>query len=174
MEELEDRHFLSELKRGKQAALEKIYAKYYDKVCATIYTYVRQRQTTEDLAQELFVKLWSKRADLTITSLPAYLRKMAANESLMHLRKHNSNRIAVQEVEIASTVEADDALRSKEMQAKIAFAIKQLPPTCRQIFQMSRFKQMSYKEIAAELDISPKTVENQMGKALRLMRMYLK
>jgi len=68
LEELDDRHYLNELKKGNQVALEKIYAKYYSKVCATIHTHVKQRETTEDLAQELFVKFWNNRADDQIKS----------------------------------------------------------------------------------------------------------
>lgn len=129
----------------------------------------------EDLAQEVFVRFWEKRHSLQITSsLPGYLRRMAINEALGYLRR---NKLFTEELDPKTNTElspdVEGQLLHSELEQQIRDAIDQLPPRCRTVFQLSRFEELTYQEIADQLDISIKTVENQMGKALKVLREQL-
>ena len=162
---------------GDQSALRLIFDEYYEPSCAAIHRYIRDRNLVEDLAQNVFIRLWEKRSTIEISSsLGAYIRRMAINEALGYLRKNKN--IHIEEItpitphKTEATTEAQ--YLQTELQSEITNAINQLPPKCRTIFQLSRFEELTYKEIAEKLDISVKTVENQMGKALRVLRERMK
>jgi len=131
----------------------------------------------EDLAQNVFIRLWEKRHKINITSsLGAYLRRMAINEALGHLRK-NKNVHIEKLTPITPQKETENTETNylhQELQEQIAAAIDTLPPKCRRVFQLSRYEGLTYREIAEKLGISVKTVENQMGKALRVLREKMK
>ncbi|GAB5555049.1 MAG: RNA polymerase sigma-70 factor [Saprospiraceae bacterium] len=157
-------------------ALKELFQAYHGYVCATIYKIIKEQNTVEDLAQEVFLRFWQKRDQITIsTSVQAYLRRMAINEALGHLRKKK-----VFEEEInnetmgGSTSGGEGQYLHGELKDQVRAAVDQLPSRCRTVFQLSRYEEMSYKEIAVEMDISVKTVENQMGKALKFLRKELK
>jgi RNA polymerase sigma-70 factor (ECF subfamily) len=157
-----------------------MFRQYYGMVCNTINHYLHDRNRTEDVAQEMFAELWSKRQQLTIhTSVPAYLRRMAVTRTLNYIRdsrKYNWDELESPDSGISNaTVEPDilNSIEASEMQHKIDQAIQQLPEKCRVVFLMSRMEEMSYAEIASQLGISIKTVENQIGKALKLLRLYV-
>lgn len=154
-----------------------MFRQYYSMVCNTINHYLRNRTITEDVAQEMFAELWVKRDQLTIhTSVPAYLRRMAVTRTLNYIRdskKYNWEELESPETGVTqATVEPDilNTMEEAELSRKINLAILQLPEKCRVVFLMSRMEEMSYAEIAANLGIATKTVENQIGKALKLLR----
>lgn len=132
----------------------------------------------EDLAQDVFLKLWEKRETILITtSFQAYLHRMAANEAISHLRRSKkwNEQLEIDELPPLSAAERSDSPSIEhELRAHIRQAIDRLPERCRAVFLLSRYEELSYREIAEKLDISIKTVENQMGKALKIMREQLK
>ena len=150
---------------------------YYVPVCKAIQRFVRDKSTVEDIAQDVFIKLWEKRQKLNITSsLGAYLRRMAINEAISFLRrnKHFETEDTIDLAYGGSPYTGEDQMLQAELEQNITNAINSLPPKCRAVFQLSRYEGLSYKEIATKMDISVKTVENQMGKALRVLRERLK
>lgn len=159
-----------------KSALKELFQAYHSYVCATIYKIVKERNTVEDLAQEVFLRFWQKRKQITIsTSVQAYLRRMAINEALGHLRKKKVFEEEInQETMGGSTTGGEHQYLHGELQDQVRAAVDRLPSRCRTVFQLSRYEEMSYKEIATEMDISVKTVENQMGKALKFLRKELK
>ncbi len=160
-------------------SVEQLFRRHYAFVCDVIFPYVRDRSKTEDIAQELFAELWVKKDQIHIhTSAPAYLRRMAISRALNYLRdskKHQWEELDITaEPETGSpTVHADglQALEEAELQQILDQAIDALPDKCRTVFLLNRREDMSYAEVAGELGISVKTVENQIGKALRLLRL---
>jgi len=168
---------LALLRSDDPATVKKLFYQYYPFLCQNIYRIVKDKATAEDLAQDTFFKFWDKRHSLDIqTSLKAYLRRMAINEGLYYLRKNKKfqkEEVSVLEF-VATTNNVEDQVLYQELSDKVATAIDVLPPRCRAVFKLSRYEELSYKEIAARLDISVKTVENQMGKALKVLRASLK
>lgn len=158
--------------------MKALFVNNYGLVCSSINRVVQDKNLSEDIAQEVFIKFWNKSQQLNIeTSITSYLRKMAINEAISYLRKKKRR---PQEKELPEHFDFQEPqnivnnLIGKETQIRINEAINQLPPKCRLVFQLSRFEELSYREIAEKLDISIKTVENQMSKALKFLRLVLK
>lgn len=160
-------------------SVEQLFKKHYTFVCNVIHMYVRDRSKTEDIAQEMFAELWIKREQLNIhTSATAYLRRMAVSRSLNYIRdakKHKWEELDLfSEAEGGQTIQQADVIQrmeEAELKVKLDESIQSLPEKCRIVFLLSRQEEMSYAEIASHLNISLKTVENQIGKALRLLRL---
>ena len=164
------------METDRDRAVELLFRRYYTLVTHSVYRVVPDRNTAEDLAQEVFYDLWRKRQKLKITtSLPAYLRRAAVNKSLNYVRDRKMKFTDEEQLpEFKSeAVTVHQKLNAEELQKKITEAVDSLPERCRAVFALSRFEEMSYKEIAGKLDISVKTVENQISKALGIMRTAL-
>lgn len=173
MKDTRHQDWLGQLRAGNRSALQSIFDQQYEPVCKAIFRFVQDPGLTEDLAQEVFVRFWQKREQIKVDSnLSAYLRRMAVNEALAYLRKKTRFRADELPIHLPGqhAAPADEQLATQELSIRITTAIGSLPPRCRTIFQLSRFEDKTYQEIADTLDISIKTVENQMGKALRIMR----
>ena len=134
----------------------------------------RQSSEEEEMVQQVFFKLWERNENLSLTgSVSAYLYRAVHNESLNYI-KHQKVR-SNHQLHIAYSMKNEvehpaKEILSGELEKKIHSALNELPEQCRTIFQMSRFDELKYREIADKLGISVKTVENQMGKALKLLR----
>jgi len=146
-------------------------------MCFTAYRYVQDRQSAEDVVQEVFIKMWSQRSKLRdVENLEAYIRRSTVNASLNYLKKHNRIQYtdddeSLDRAVVESTADIPDAAQRT---ALVQQAIQSLPDRCRLIFTMSRYDGLSYREIADNLDLSIKTVENQVSKALKVLRESLK
>lgn len=176
MQEVSQEAILSRLKADDKTALKELFQAYYTYVCSNIFRIIKDRNTVEDLAQEVFLRFWQKRQQIQVnSSLKAYLRRMAINEALGYLRKQKIFEEEInQETMGGTTPGGEKQYLHSELEDQLREAIDQLPPRCRTVFQLSRFEELSYKEIAQQMDISVKTVENQMGKALKFLRKELK
>lgn len=152
---------------------EALFKQHYKGLHAYACTVLKDEEASEDMVQQVFFKLWQKRDSLpAIASVAAYLYRAVYNESLNYL-KHSKVKQAYQSFAMHHHQEeiqpvAKSGLR--ELEQRLEQALMELPEACRTIFQMSRFEELKYREIAERLGLSVKTVENQMGKALRLMR----
>ena len=155
-------------------AFKLLFASYYEEVCRHIYRYIGERSTVEDIAQEMFSELWTKRKRLDIkSSLGAYLHRMAVSRSLNYIRDNKKHRHSSDEnlSRESSTLPGQmDILTARELDQVIQISIQSLPDRCRQVFMLSRFENMTYQQIADAMEISQKTVENQMIKALKQLR----
>lgn len=165
------------IKNGNEAAFEKIFKMYFKNLHAFAYTFTKDDVIAEEMVQNVFFKIWEKKDQLQIDdSLKAYLYRSVHNESLNHL-KHLKIKTSFQ-IQYSGNMEssnqdASNQMMASELEDKIQKAINELPQQCRTIFQMSRFEQLKYQQIADQLNISIKTVENQMGKALKVLRLKL-
>lgn len=167
---------LESLRLGDEAAFDRVFRLYYQPLCGYAQrTLDGDPQDAEEIVQAVFVKIWEQRAQLTIQfTLKAYLYKMVHNRCLNWIRDHRNRRepLAAQ-TEASLGINTSDPLIGEDLQRAVAAALDKLPPQCRKIFELSRFEELKYREIAEQLDLSVKTVEVQMGKALRLLRRYL-
>ena len=128
---------------------------------------VQNQATAEDLVQDCLIKLWEQKDRLQAGSIEGYFATMVRNKSIDFLRKKKPKLIGTDAIQIAA--EDNSSLELAELQAKIDRAIDSLPERCREVFVLSRFENMSYREIAESLVISPKTVENHISKALKVL-----
>ena len=161
--------------------MEALFQGYYAPLATAVARVVRDRDAAEDLVQDVLARVWHNRATIEIaTTWRAYLHRAALNAALRY-QERAARSVALEEALPAGTPEpsaplADTLadLHHREAQSAVAAALTHLPPECRRVFELSRFEELSYKEIAEALAISPKTVENQMGKALRILRGQLR
>lgn len=139
--------------------------------------YLYNEAQAEEVVNDVFMGLWNKRETLDYTDeLKSYMFTSVKNRSFNALRKNKQlSETAIEEWEIpAQFNDASHQLELMELQEQINFLIDALPPKCKQIFLMSRKEDMTYKQIAAVMEISPKTVENQIGNALKFLKKFLK
>lgn len=174
--EYTDSELVALLTQDGETVIDVIFRKYYSFLCKSVYRIIPDTQITEDLAQEVFYELWKKRAQLKITtSLKAYLKRAALNKALNYIRDQKidfRNAPAKEEIE-SKTVSIIQEIAANKLQQEIDSAIDQLPERCRLVFVLSRYEEMTYQQIANQLGISIKTVENQMSKALKSLRLTL-
>lgn len=165
-----DAKLLDLLRLDDRKAFEILYHKYSSKLYYAAYNLFRDQDVCEDLVQELFIDLWTKRHQLAVTSLEGYLKVAIKNRVLMYLRTQKATLdIAVIET-LAEKYSADSQLLQHDISRVLDDSVEKLPEKCRQIFTLSRKEYLSNKEIASRLNISIKTVENQITIALRYLR----
>jgi RNA polymerase sigma-70 factor (ECF subfamily) len=155
--------------------LEIVFRAHFQGMAAFVERYVRSPDMAEELVQDIFLKIWTKRSQLTeIESLKTYLYRAARNQALNHLRRLKLERRWQEEQaaagEPATVFAADEDASGHELAEAVQSAIERLPPRCREIFLLSRDGGLTYAEIARTLEISVKTVETQMGRALKALR----
>jgi RNA polymerase sigma-70 factor (ECF subfamily) len=173
---MDDRALLERLRSGDQAAFDSIFRAHYAQLVGFAQGLLRDRSAAEDSAQEVMLELWRRRGELVIQeSLRAYLLRATRNRSLNQLRHAKVQRNAEPQLmgEESVTATGDGKLVAGELRDALSAAVAELPPACREVFQLSRGQGLRYAEIASTLGISVKTVESQMGKALRHLRTRL-
>lgn len=171
-----DEELIALLATNEESAIDLVFRKYYSFLCKSVYRIISDTQITEDLAQEVFYELWRKKAQLNITtSLRAYLKRAALNKALNYIRDQKIDFRNAPAKEELTSKEASivQELAAVNLQQEIDQAIDSLPEKCRLVFVLSRYEEMSYRQIAEQLDISIKTVENQISKALKSLRKAL-
>ncbi|QNF34795.1 RNA polymerase sigma-70 factor [Adhaeribacter swui] len=162
---------------GDELAFEQVFKTHFKALHAYAFTIVKDQETAEEIVQALFLRLWEKKETLDLqTNLKAYLYRSVYNDSLNYL-KHQKVKLKYQNHQVYQMKnESDNAanrVQLSELENQLQRALTELPEQCRTIFQLSRFEELKYQEIADHLNLSIKTVENQMGKALKLLRLKL-
>lgn len=166
------------LSAGSEKEFEQLFKEHFKSLYAYAFTILKNEAIAEETVQNVFYKIWEKKVPEHIqTSLKAYLYKAVYHESLNYL-KHQKIRARYQmhvmhQPNHHSDQAASRKILVKELEEKLRQAMNALPQQCRTIFQLSRFEGLKYQEIADQLGISVKTVENQMGKALKQLRIKL-
>jgi len=175
--ELENESIGTLLAQRDEAAFEQMFKTYFKRLHAYAFTILRDEIQAEEMVQQVFFKLWERNENLSLTgSVSSYLYRAVHNESLNYIKhqKVRSNHQLNVAYSMKNEVEHPaKKIMASELEKKIHSALNELPEQCRTIFQMSRFDELKYREIADKLGISVKTVESQMSKALRLLRVKL-
>lgn len=165
--------FNNRLNIHPEETLEYLYVRYYTSLCQRVFAITRDVDISEDIVQEIFVEIWKNKETIHVEgSLEAYLNKACRNRSLNFVKRHlmdyeNESTLVNSSNE---TYEITDILIGQETEIAIQKIINRLPSKCKYIFNLSRFENLTYNEIAVKLDISPKTVEHQISKALKVLR----
>ncbi|HLR89450.1 MAG TPA: RNA polymerase sigma-70 factor [Balneolaceae bacterium] len=168
---------VEQIRSGDQYAFEQMFHSYYSKLCVFSNSYVKSLDVSRDVVQEVFIKIWDNREDFTINqSLKAYLYQAVRNHSLNHIDKQNHRRRLQRSLKKHRETlhdEPDSELNTEELTQKVWKLVEQLPERRRTIFILYRKHGLSYAEIGEVMEISRKTVENQMGKSLQFIRAQL-
>jgi len=169
-----DIKILEDLKNNSELAFDELFRKYYKKLVFFAIKILKNQDTASEVVQDLFVNFWEKRHQLEPKiSLQAYLYRSVYNNCL-HLSK-KEKKFQGDELTILNEPIEDfnNLLESTELEVLIYDLIEQLPPECKKIFKLSRFEELKYQQIADQLNLSVKTVETQMSRALKFLRQNL-
>lgn len=169
---MKEQKVISGLRKGHSKAYRYLFSEYYDWLCNYIFKLCHDRHLAEDIVQSAMVTLWEKRKTIMITSsLKNYLFKTCHNQFLLHLRSQKVRFDELDKIQWDVISEATMEQDVKELKLKkLNDLINELPPRCKEIFIQNKLQKRKYKEIALNLGISVKTVENQMSKALHFLR----
>jgi RNA polymerase sigma-70 factor (ECF subfamily) len=171
------------LAQRDEAAFEQMFKTYFKRLHAYAFTILKDEIQAEEIVQQVFFKLWERNSrnspgeNLSLTgSVSSYLYRAVHNESLNYIKHHKVR--SDHQLSVAYNMKNEvehpaKKIMAGELEKKIRAALNELPEQCRTVFQMSRFDELKYREIADKLGISIKTVENQMSKALKLLRVKL-
>ncbi len=173
--------FIKNINEGNEEAFKVLFELYYGKLLYFAQSYISNKEDAEEIVQDVFVKIWKKRRKIA-TNINGYLFKTTKNACLDYLRsKKNKLNVSGNLVQLEAllnfhALSDNDAssLIKKELEQKIQAGIELLPEKCKKVFVKSRIEGLKNKEISDELDISVKTVENHMSKAIRHMRLHLR
>ena len=173
-----DSELLVKIRAGDIRSFERVFQLYAENLVRYATTLVKNSDDAEDIVQQLFVALWDKKGIPDVSgSLKGYLYRSVYNSSLNKLKQlkvRESYATDMTYISDGQSAAADEHVEHKETAKRIEAAIEELPEQCKLIFKMSRIEQLKYQEIADQLGLSVKTVEAQMGKALKHMRTRLK
>jgi RNA polymerase sigma-70 factor (ECF subfamily) len=169
-----DQQLLDLIRTDDRGAFTELYNRYWDKTYAVALHRLEDEHEAEEVVQEVFLSIWQRRATLQLThTVATYLAVAVKYKVINHLAKQHRRQLQHDELTITSPIIADstaDWLHEKELRQLLEKTISQLPEKCRIVFLLSRDENKTYAEIAAELNISQKTVEAHMSKALRELR----
>ncbi len=177
MHEDQDQILFKEIKKGNNEAFERLFKKYYASITNFTASLVRDSTVAEEIAQEIFIYIWEKRAKIELhTGIKSYLFSSAKNKSINYLKLELPKHQATTDIENIRNLQTPIIASNDTelLKKKIQHAIDSLPDKCKNIFVLSRYGGLTYKEIAEDLDISVKTVENQMSIALKKLKELLK
>jgi RNA polymerase sigma-70 factor (ECF subfamily) len=177
MNRQEEHTLFKKIKKGDKKAFEALFHRYYGILCHYAAQQIKNEAEAEEIVQELFVRLWKKREKIQIdTSLKNYLFRAVKNQSLNYIQ-HNQikNQYAQKVIHETDAVNTDESNYTETgLLQKIEESINLLPEKRQEIFRLSRQQGLKYREIAEKLNISVKTVETQMGLAIKTLREKLK
>lgn len=173
----ENEVLLTKLRNGDELAFAQIYNQYRSKMYTYAYNLCKSSETAEEIVQEVFIRLWQKKAQInTELNFSAYLKKITLNHVLNHLKKVAREKSLQDEIfQYIETIRntTEDNLLEKELLKTYDEAIENLPPQKKIIYQMSRNEEMSHDQIAEKLNISKNTVKNHMVEATKFIRSYV-
>lgn len=168
---------LRELKKGSTYALENIFNLYADRLFYHALKFVNNKETAEEIVQDVFIAIWENRKELNIkSSLESYLYTSVKNRAISYLRKKiislEANDLSYAD-NIADDNKTDASIEYAELTKELKKVIELLPERCKIIFTLSRNSGLTYKQIAEELNISPESVKTQIGIALSKIKSHL-
>jgi len=173
-----DKNLFLDLKKGSVCAFKQIYKLYWSDLYRYAYNIIRKKEVCEEIVQEIFFSLWNKRQALQLThSLQAYLFTAVKFQTLNYIRsekvrKNYADSYAAFENNLVDNSNEENIYIS-DLKKRIEVEVSKLPDRCQQIFRMSRNEYQSIKNISDVLNLSHKTVENQLTKALKHLRSSL-
>ena len=175
--EIIEKDIFKKIKAGDEIAFKKLFKAYYTRLYVFAFKYVKDKDTAEEIVHDILVGLWEKRRHLEITtSISAYLYTSTKNRSLNYISKYQNHTEFNDDISrnMSYSMQQQQELTDGEIKSALIAAVAKLPKRCGEIFTLCKFEGLSYKEIAEYFNIANKTVEAQMGIALRNLRKTLR
>lgn len=173
-EAAQDRQLVGRIRGGDKAAFEKLFRHYFADLCAFAERYVRSSAVAEDLVHDVFCDLWDRRDVFRPGGgVRAYLFQAVRNKAYNQLKRQRVRRdwrTEQKQEEVPVAADAAESTERTDLKKAMDRAIEDLSERQQVVFQMAHYHDLTYAEIATVLDISPKTVENHMGRALKRLR----
>lgn len=169
----DDIFLLRQIKEDNEVAFRFLFEMYFAPICRFVSLYIKDKPVIEEISLDVFTVFWEKRKTIEIQlSLKAYLFQSARNRAINYIRD-NRHQVSANENNFIELFEENNSLEVKELETLIEEAICALPQKCQEVFRKSRIDNLTNKEIAAQLDITTKTVEGQITKALKQIKKHL-
>ena len=173
-----DATLLNLIKAGDLDSFNILFERYWEKLFATVFSICPDTEVCSEIVHDIFLNLWLRREKLQIEYFQGYITASARYQIYRHLKNIKRKSIEYREdLDFGNLVAVNDGesnIRYRELEKKVEEELEELPSRCREIFTLSRMQQLSNDEIAARLDISKRTVENQLTYALRHLRLSIR
>jgi RNA polymerase sigma-70 factor (ECF subfamily) len=162
--------------RDDEQAFRELFLEFYPALCVFAMRYITQEETARDVVQDVFFKIWKNRKSMDITvSFRNFLITSVRNHCTDYLRKQEvENRYLEENMLSVIHTSPEEVYTLKELETTIGEALAKLPPNVREAFEMSRFKGMTYLAIADKMEVSQKTIESYISRALKILRIELR
>ena len=168
---ISDQKLIQLIAQGNELAFSQLFDKYWKSLSNAAYKVLKDREAAHDIVQEIFVDLWSKRASLSVEYVSAYLHTAVKYRVINYIQKHEVPMLSLDFVDGFKNLNpTEELINLQELDEQLGQLINELPEQCGKVFRMSRFDYMSNKEIAQQLNLSVRTVENHIAHAIRLLR----
>ena len=175
MSDLPGQEEIQSIREGNSTAFQRLFDSCYESLCQYAFTLLKDADEAEDTVQSMFVKLWEKRESLDIKqNIRSYLFRSVYNHCMNQIEHRQVIRRHTDHVAASISQSTDPDIFPEELEIKIRNVVEGLPPQCKTIFMMSRYEEMKYPDIAKKLNISVNTIQNQVCKALKILREELK
>lgn len=173
-----ERELVVLMSKGDELAFTRLFYLYKDKLYSFTLRLVNNTDVAEDIVQDVFLKLWNNRAQLSaVSSFGGYVFQMAQNQSINSFRRMASETLILSELfhqQSPADLSTEQAIHFRETQALVAAIVSKLPPQQKLVYQLSREQGLRHEEIAQQLKLSPSTVKNHLIQALHTIREQLK
>ena len=172
--DIADEILLAGIKQNDYASYNQLFKRYYSRLCTFTTALTQSSSASEDVIQELFIRLWTHRRKLVINeNISGYLYRASKNAALNYIRTENNRKKTLQNMPVSEWVSDESVIEQIEFSAALHHCISQLPDRSREVFMKSRFEGLKQKEISDQLGISAQTIKNQIWKSLQYLKSCL-
>ncbi|TKG92934.1 RNA polymerase sigma-70 factor [Puteibacter caeruleilacunae] len=169
-----DATLINGIRLGEYSLFNELFMRYYSRLCAFVYDITNDKSSAEDIVQELFIRIWERRSNIDIQeSVSGFLFRAARNAALNHIRGEKSRRLVQLDIPQEEVSIEPDRIEKEEFRVMLEQCMNALPERCQLVFKMHRIEGLKQKEISEKLNISIKTIKNQIWKAMKYLRSCL-
>jgi RNA polymerase sigma-70 factor (family 1) len=172
-----DEQLIAIVREGNDDAFSELFNRHWDRVYNMIYSRIRERAVTEEMAQEIFMKLWDKRAELAIDNFSAYLYTCVKHRCINYIESRITRKKHWEHYKIFLPVQDDSTGKTialNDLREALEKGLNNIPRKSKMIFQLNRFEGQSVKEIAGQMNLSEKAIQYHLTRSVRELRLYLK